>query len=333
MLLLTLDQLHVDFEQPRRYLGTYRTIERVTDPAVLMRLLREAESTDDEARAYLDDIRDLARSIRVTGLLQPIVVRDAVGTPDAQRYTIVDGERRFWAHVWLAAMGECGDGCVVPCERIAGSLAPDGVLQRQWTSSVQRRELSCIEIGYWIAMRLDQILRNIADGTQAPTAAVTEHMLNHERDTAAYLLAADELLRLSGREFSLRNLRRYRQWVRELSQDAQRLASAYQAGPRVLDRIVRIKNPESQLKALRIELGLEQSSAQAKTGGRPTRLQRCQNLVISAGNACEKLDASALDAAAIAQARDSVAEMEMAVSRISACVHRLRTRLAASPAA
>ena len=238
---------------------------------------------------------------------------------------LVDGERRFWAYAWLDFMGACGDSCVVPCRVL--DEPPQGDLRAiQWSSSTQRQDLCSIDIGYWISMRFDQIQRNIGGGVQPETATVSSQMLLDEPDTAAFVLVGDELRRMCGREFSLRSLRRYRQWVRTLSPESLRLAAAFQAGARVLDRVVRVKDPQRQLRSLRIELGLEAAQQRTAKGGRPSRIERCRNLYMNAAEAFDKLSDDVLDAVQSDQMQTVLAEIESVHERLAAHVGRLKRR-------
>ena len=60
-----------------------------------------------QPRTQMDEgsLGELAASIRVQGIMQPIMVRAVDGTPGAERYEIVAGERR-WRAAQLAGLAE-----------------------------------------------------------------------------------------------------------------------------------------------------------------------------------------------------------------------------------
>ncbi|MGA3291038.1 MAG: ParB/RepB/Spo0J family partition protein [Candidatus Bathyarchaeia archaeon] len=97
----------------------------------------------DQPRKYFDDqsLKRLAESIKQDGLLQPILVR-----PNANRYLIVHGERRFRAHKVIGLKTIC---CFV--KDLTDSQARD----LQLVENLDRRNLLPIELARDFARRIE----------------------------------------------------------------------------------------------------------------------------------------------------------------------------------
>jgi len=94
-----------------------------------------------------DTLEELANSIRVQGVVQPIVVRPMSRTADgAQRYEIIAGERR-WRAAQLAGLAE------VPA--VVREVADDAAIAMALIENIQREDLNPLEE----ATALDRLIR------------------------------------------------------------------------------------------------------------------------------------------------------------------------------
>ncbi len=92
-----------------------------------------------------DDINDLANSISVQGLIQPIVLRKK---QDSKGYQIISGERRYRAFKKL-------DKEMIPAH-IFSSLSDQSMMEISIIENVQREDLSPLEISYSYKRLLDE---------------------------------------------------------------------------------------------------------------------------------------------------------------------------------
>ncbi|MDZ4367070.1 MAG: ParB/RepB/Spo0J family partition protein [Afipia sp.] len=101
------------------------------------------EDPDQPRRQFpAEELRDLAASIRVDGILQPIVVRQS---PQAGRFIIVMGARRYRA----AKMAELVEVPVVV--QVSAEASP----YAQMVENIQRDDLKASEIARFIVARLE----------------------------------------------------------------------------------------------------------------------------------------------------------------------------------
>ena len=275
-------------------------------------LVRLSESGNSEAAALRANIEELAGSIQTIGLKYPILVRKT-----AKGYLVVDGERRYWACVWL----QCD---TIPC--VISPLGEDCDTVR-WSTNMQRSDVPCIDIAEWVAREHEHILRSIENDQQPPTETVSAGMLKSSASEAAWLLVASKLEDLSGRKWATRSLRMYKRFATDITVDTKRLASALQANYKVLERVVRIKGEAKQLAALRMELGLVKPSPADTQGGRPTMVVRVGNLFDQALSAMSKLDDAALAKASAEDAQNTLTRLVTTRDQLGTVIRRLQKRL------
>jgi hypothetical protein len=284
---LDIDQLSIDLSQPRRYLEPYRNNRMLSAPGgVLDALEADALAGNPIAAAYWADMRELADNIARIGLKYPLQVIQRTG--DHERFTIVDGERRYWALRLL-----CRSGGVsahrAPCLLVDARETLDALEATQWSVNTQRADLSWVEIADWVSTTYQATLRERhavavnADATSGPS-----------QQQAAIMRVGDLLYERSGRRVSERTLFLLRRISDTLSDDVKRLASAHRVGQNVLARLTRIASADKQLRALRNQLGLDHASPDsadgASRGGRPNSLARCGNALLDALDLLAKID-------------------------------------------
>ena len=102
-----------------------------------------------QPRTRMDEgsLGELAASIRVQGVMHPILVRAVDGTPGAARYEIVAGERR-WRAAQLAGLGE------VPV--LIRSIPDDQALAMALIENIQRENLNPLEEAQGLQRLIDE---------------------------------------------------------------------------------------------------------------------------------------------------------------------------------
>ncbi len=122
-----------------------------------------------------DSLEDLANSIKVQGLVQPIVARPIDAGGDTQRYEIVAGERR-WRAAQMAGLEE------VPT--IVRDIPDESAIAMALIENIQREDLNPLEE----ARALDRLIREF-DLTHAEAAEA----VGRSRAAVSNLLRLQEL--------------------------------------------------------------------------------------------------------------------------------------------
>lgn len=111
-----------------------------------------ANEADQALKRDLEELKRLADSIAQHGLINPISVRRVPGNtpvPEGVNYYIITGERRYWAHVLLAAAErQIQEGLETRSpETIKVTIAPEGVSIRahQIVENVMREDIDAVE--------------------------------------------------------------------------------------------------------------------------------------------------------------------------------------------
>lgn len=146
-----LAEIRPDPGQPRRLLPAELAeglaSGQLAPPEVMERWL-----ASNALPATLEGLQQLADSIARHGLINPISVRrprEGESLPDGVRYLIVTGERRYWAHVLLAATGRRigrGEGSHDP-ELIRAAVVDGEISVRahQLIENIMREDINAVE--------------------------------------------------------------------------------------------------------------------------------------------------------------------------------------------
>jgi len=102
-----------------------------------------------QPRTHMDEgsLAELAASIKAQGIMQPILVRAIDGTPGAERYEIVAGERR-WRAAQLAGLNE------VPV--LVRSIPDEQALAMALIENIQRENLNPLEEAQGLQRLIDE---------------------------------------------------------------------------------------------------------------------------------------------------------------------------------
>ncbi|MDR2908577.1 MAG: ParB/RepB/Spo0J family partition protein [Oscillospiraceae bacterium] len=145
--------------------------------------ISEIEPNREQPRTQFDEaaLRELADSIRVHGVIQPLVVRPM----DAGGYQIVAGERR-WRAARMAGVSE------LPV--VVRQLSDDQTLEIAIIENLQREDLNVMELAAGYQMLMDQYgmtQEQVADkvGKSRPVVANTIRLLNLPKAARELVLA------------------------------------------------------------------------------------------------------------------------------------------------
>lgn len=199
-----------------------------------------AQSGEGSPVAHLlAKVKDLADSIARHGLINPITIRprsDDDPVPDDIVYRIVTGERRWWAHVYLASKGESiQEGRVRRTAwEIKANLTPDGasIRSHQLVENWLREDISAVEKAYGLwALRCEM--------SGLPFGDYEDRELVNWQDVEATL------------QISRRQRRRIVRLL-ELTAEAQSLINSHQLSERSVRPIAMklVDYPDLQMKAL-----------------------------------------------------------------------------------
>lgn len=157
-----LDTIWPDPDQPRRLLpgNLAEKVDqgKLTQAEAASEWLEQSETEPDSATATkIRELQRLAKSIEQHGLINPITIRPVLLEED--RYIIVTGERRYWAHVLLSLEGlEIQEGKQAQAsDKIKATLVPEGssIRAHQIVENLIREDINVVEKahGIWALRR------------------------------------------------------------------------------------------------------------------------------------------------------------------------------------
>ena len=151
---LPLDQVRPDPAQPRRVLppAIDTAFRQTGDVSAALAAWAPLAQSDEPARAAYQALTGLADTLTVDGLINPITVR-----PLNDGYQIVSGERRWWAHHWLAAQSLAVNhgqpGCIAALVRRPDEITPT----LQLVENLHRQDLCAVEMALGLAALIEQL--------------------------------------------------------------------------------------------------------------------------------------------------------------------------------
>jgi hypothetical protein len=260
-----LSVIRPDPEQPRRLLPADLADEvnqgKLHPTAVMQEWLKRGEADSGSPLSHeIRELRRLATSIEQHGLINPITIRPADFGDN--RFVIVTGERRYWAHVLLSieARQVQEGGEIQPANMIKATLVPQGASIRahQIIENLMREDINVIEKAYGLwALR-----RELTDD------AYRRHSnSDSEPPTKPRLVAWKEV------EDALDMSRQYRARiiaVLNLSEEAQQLVDQHNLAEATIRPILeKLKQyPDLQMQALRQLVVWQEAEARNEGDGR-----------------------------------------------------------------
>jgi len=263
-----LEAIRPDPGQPRRLLpgDLAEAVNRgEMAPAAALRewLRRAAGDPDAAARRDVRELQRLAAAIEQHGLINPITIRPAETGPG--RYLVVTGERRYWAHVLLAAEGRpVHEGAVLESpEQIKAAPAPPGVSIRahQIVENLMREDINVIEKAHGLVALREEM----SEAGAPPDDAYRRHSPQGGAARPVPWKAVEDALDIS-RQYRLRIIS-----VLELSAEAQALVVRHDLAEATIRPVVeKLKPwPDLQIRALHQVIAWQAAEERGEGEGRP----------------------------------------------------------------
>lgn len=171
---ISIQRIRPDPNQPRQIIPEeLRDKVPGSDPVDIMHKWTELAENDATCMQRLQGIEELAQTLHEQGLIHAITVREKTPTDDVAddvEYLIVTGERRFWAHVYLATQGKpvrWGDTNRNP-EHVRTEVVPQdiNVSAYQLIENIHKSSLNALEKarGY-VALRRERAAQLLSGST------------------------------------------------------------------------------------------------------------------------------------------------------------------------
>lgn len=261
-----LKSIRPDPEQPRRLLPEDLAVavnrgESEPSDAVQEWIRRSDAEPDSSMAREMRELQRLASAIAQHGLINPITIRPS--ETEINRYLIVTGERRYWAHVLLALEGrkiEEGKTKLNPDE-IKATLVPADVSIRahQIVENLMREDINVVEKAHGLlALRrelTDDAYRRHAEAGDLPEGS---------KPRSVPWKKVEDSLDIS-RQYRLRIVS-----VLDLADEAQQVVDRHNLAEATIRPIVeKLKPyPDLQLKALQQIVAWQEAEARGEGEGR-----------------------------------------------------------------
>ena len=338
-----LSALRIDPHQPRQYFPNDLRAKvgagQMSPSAAVMELLQRAGQNNIEALGYVGSVQALAKSIGNLRLQIPIKALPEV-LDEQLIYRIVDGERRYWALIYLSGLSDNQRvGIWVPEEVpiiISDVVADssDEVSRIQWAVNFEREEVPSVDFAEMVwGIREAFVSRLKLDPTlnDELTIDVTKDMSLPE---VANMLAQREIERLTGRALARTQLYGYLKVGEKLSQDARALARAHGVSLNKLKGIC-VLPLDRQVEQMRQMIAQEKGLVQFLTkleiqpdgAGRPTVLKRSANLCANLMDGLRRLDDKRLSSTTPEEMQTLLAQLEQTVAEIKRTMQSVQKRL------
>lgn len=321
VLLIPLSQIRIDPQQRRKYLpadlrvAVIHSKHSVQD--AMTELLARAGQGGPEAQGYVESVRALANSINRVGLQQPIRVAPEITNNDETVYRIVQGERRFWAHVLL-------ERPAIPVVLETDEHSADETEQAQWAENLEREEVPAVDFADAVWDIRHRHLARLTVDKQYLSKSLGETIDKLSPDEAIARLTVQEVAHLTGRALAPSTLYRYLYIAEHLTVAAKNIARAHRINVSRLHQIAHLP-ADKQMNAVHRAAGLPAPADQPAivNNGRPTTLHRCTTLCINLSGALKHLADKHIDRSSAEDKRALLEELDAAASVIEQVRQRL----------
>jgi hypothetical protein len=297
-LFLRLGDIGLDIRQPRRWmpvdLRTKVTAGKCNHAEAMHELLMRASKNDLEALGYISTIRLLAEDIAEVGLRTPIKVM-AASPGTSSRYTVLHGERRTWACLYLAATQNLSLRATLATtieaivDTEATELPPEEIRRWQWSENLQREDVPLIDFACEAGQVYSAMYAH-AELKRSESLALLDWQEDEQATSQIGLaLAKQEIKRATGRAVQERTILLYASIAEKLGEPTKALARAYHLGARDLNQLAKLSGDEQLELAQQLVTAnniptqivkpQSKSSPTTDAGGRPNRAQHFINLL------------------------------------------------------
>ncbi|NJM39253.1 MAG: ParB N-terminal domain-containing protein [Anaerolineae bacterium] len=243
---LPLGRIMPDLRQPRKWLPVdIRAglgISWQTGVDAMQELLRRAGGGDLEAQGYVLNLKRFAYDIMEVGLQVPIsVFLQAEGSE--HRYRIKQGERRWWACLYLAATSDLS-----PNEALTTSIeafvepeddtqTDDEIRRMQWSENIQREDVAQVDVICEVGRAYTKAYSRAVANRKAVLDSLDWADEEQVASDLAVALAQRELQSAIGRTFSRSAIMKYAQLTEKIGASSRGLARAFHFSFRELKRL------------------------------------------------------------------------------------------------
>jgi len=245
---ISLAAIRPDPTQPRQFLP--RALRQaLSDSTLTTRAIAETlqgmeRDGAPEALVLLDGdngLRALAASIKEQGLIQEVGVYELTEPIGEAQFSLVYGERRYWAHWWLVLQGH-KQFERIRCARLAQAPSAETLRYWQLLENAQRQDLSAIEKAQaftTLKARLMQDKDSARFGTMVPNLALSKETKPLSAGEAEEVVAQQLGM-------STRAVRHYLNLL-NLPEPVQQVAVQSRLSERALRPVLAVKDPKAQL--------------------------------------------------------------------------------------
>ncbi len=247
---------------------------------------------DVEATGFFDSIRILANAIQQVGLQYPLLV-----TPHRDGgFTLLDGERRYWAALYLQSQSPTSAADPVPIIVADPASTGDDLRRLQWIVNLQRKDIAPIDIAEAIWHIREEYLAQLNLDRRRYADALGEQGQNLTPLEAANLLTSREVSRLTSRTLVRATLYRHLFVAERLTIPPRPIARAHRVSLRRLRGVACLPEAQQVQEVLRaaiqendLALSVPKADNAAPSPGRPTVLRRNGNLCLGLIQGLQKM--------------------------------------------
>ncbi len=331
---VALSDLHIDATQPRKYLPAdlrSAVADRKLTPAeALTQLINRVVGGDVEATGFFDSIRTLASGIQQVGLQYPLLV-----TPHRDGgYTLLDGERRYWALLYLQSQSPTSAADPISIIVADPNSSGDDLRRMQWIVNLQREDIAPIDIAEAIWRIREDFLAQVNLDRRRYADSLDDQNQNLTQLEAANLLTSREVSRLTGRTLARATLYRHLFVAERLTLPARPIARAHQVSLRRLRGVACLPEAQQVQEMLRaaiqendLTLSVPKPDNPAPSPGRPTVLRRNGNLCLGLIGGLQKMSDKHLAKSTAEDCQTFLAQLEDTASEIKRMTRLVQTHL------
>jgi hypothetical protein len=334
--MLALREVQIDPGNPRKFLPPElraKVIAGVLAPEECIHELERHAPKDLVCKRYLEDIASEAASIQTQGQLVAAKVTRAP-TNASVKYRLVDGERRYWALVYLH-LHDPGKKRTLHAELVDEALTADEIRRMQIAINLERSALSTMDIVDLVAECKRTWDERLATNREHYAAQIKADPAEIAKRGLAVCAVAQEMARLLARPISIFSVERYLHIHRGLGEAAARFARVHDLGVKALHQIaswdVGKQVAELQKRAPQVPIELETlpgarpAARPVNKAGRPGKMVWARGFIARYVACMARLDARSMRSLSRRDAGELLAALEEAEAAAGMLRKQLRS--------